>query len=212
MSFTIQNRRRGSGLFKRIANRAINLVAKPDVPGFPGEFHSVLKVPNKGLKRASYCGPNTQLLKRLKRGDKPLTPVDQVCMRHDAAYFNLDKLGLSKMRDMDILAQATRDDNKFLHRIAKIRNTGKDSRFNTIQPEVGIKAKLALENLGILKRTSFISSEEGTPEEKAFVKRRVQELKQSGFGNVAESDLFDVELPPPLPEDPLRRLRRRLKN
>jgi len=38
------------------------------------------------LQRLQYCGPGTQLEKRLARGDPGLTPLDRQCKEHDIAY------------------------------------------------------------------------------------------------------------------------------
>ena len=34
----------------------------------------------------SYCGPNTRLRERLKRGDRGINALDKKCLEHDIAY------------------------------------------------------------------------------------------------------------------------------
>lgn len=54
-------------------------------PGFPGEKHLVLPTKS-GLTRANFCGPGTNLMARLKRGDRGVSEVDTACSRHDMLY------------------------------------------------------------------------------------------------------------------------------
>lgn len=39
-----------------------------------------------------YCGPGTQLAKRLARGDRGINPLDEACLEHDKAYSLNSKL------------------------------------------------------------------------------------------------------------------------
>lgn len=55
----------GSGVFDRVIN---NLPVELHLPGY------------------QYCGPGTQLQKRLARGDLGLNSLDQACKEHDIAY------------------------------------------------------------------------------------------------------------------------------
>ena len=43
----------------------------------PAELH---------LPGYSYCGPNTRLKERLRRGDRGINPLDRKCLDHDIAY------------------------------------------------------------------------------------------------------------------------------
>jgi len=38
----------------------------------------------------NFCGPGTELKKRLARGDKPINDLDAACMIHDIAYADSD--------------------------------------------------------------------------------------------------------------------------
>ena len=57
-------------------------------------------------KKYNYCGPNTNLRKRLnpdktpKDFSKPVNKVDEICMRHDIAYEEADK-GIGTRHDAD---------------------------------------------------------------------------------------------------------------
>lgn len=54
-------------------------------PGFPGEAHVVLNTPH-GLTRANFCGPGTQIVKRVRRGDRGVNQIDTACEKHDLLY------------------------------------------------------------------------------------------------------------------------------
>ena len=43
-------------------------------PGFAGEKHAILKLPNGKYGVGNYIGPGTQIIQRLKRGDPASTP------------------------------------------------------------------------------------------------------------------------------------------
>lgn len=54
----------------------------------PAELH---------LPGYNFCGPNTQLEKRLARGDKGINPLDDACLEHDKVYANTsDKKDISE--------------------------------------------------------------------------------------------------------------------
>lgn len=61
--------RRGRGLFGDIVNKAIDIL--------PFELH---------IPGYQYCGPGTNLSKRLKRGDVGINKLDSACKIHDIAY------------------------------------------------------------------------------------------------------------------------------
>lgn len=56
----------GKGIFNKIINK---LPFELHIPGY------------------QYCGPGTNLKKRLNRGDKGINPLDQACREHDIFYF-----------------------------------------------------------------------------------------------------------------------------
>lgn len=58
-------RRRGAGLLNTLINK---LPFELHIPGY------------------QFCGPGTQLRKRLTRGDRGINPLDSACREHDIAY------------------------------------------------------------------------------------------------------------------------------
>ena len=112
-------------------------------PSFKGELHSILKLPNGKLGVASYQGPNTNLIERLKRKDPPRTATDAVSKQHDIHY---------------ALATTTEDirnaDKIMSKKIEKIAQEKKDHPININQARL-ITAKMVGEDLGLIKDTAF---------------------------------------------------------
>lgn len=102
--------------------------------GESGELHAILQTPE-GLKKANYMGPGTQLIKRLKRGDKPLTPADKVSLGHDIQY---------------TLAQTPEDireaDTIMKRDLGRLLKKGKETTLNVAQGQL-IKVKNLAENI-----------------------------------------------------------------
>jgi len=161
-------------------------------PGFPGERHAMLKLPNGKMGVGNYIGPGTNLAARLKRGDPPRTAVDEVAKAHDIRY------GLASTED-DISAA----DDKMLRAVKGIADRKGDSRFNIAQANL-IKLKKYGESLGVLKRDAFsgdLSKNAELPtSDIAAMKTALVPLEQKGYGKKA----------PPKPKDPAYRLRKRL--
>lgn len=126
-----------------------------------------------GLERASYMGPNTNLTKRLKQNSQPKGYSDKVSQAHDIRY------GLSSN-----VGDIRKADNKFLKSLEKAKNEKLDYKFNIIQGDVGIKAKIFLEDrLGV--KPEFFTDfgiEKLTNEEINLYKDKLKELEQQGFG------------------------------
>lgn len=77
------SRQRGSGLISTLANAAGAVINKT-IDLLPIELH----VP-KGINSFyQFCGPGTDLKKRLARGDKGVNKLDSYCKEHDIAYAN----------------------------------------------------------------------------------------------------------------------------
>jgi len=105
-----------------------------------GESHGLLRLPNGKFQFANYMGPGTQLIRRLKRGDPGLTPVDRLAKVHDIDYS---------------LATTPQDvrkaDKVFIKGIKKARKQG-ESTFNIRQAQL-LVPKAAYER--ITGRTLF---------------------------------------------------------
>lgn len=98
------------------------------------EYHAFLQTPE-GIKRANFMGPGTELIKRLKRGDKPVSPADMVSLAHDIQYT------LAKT-PMDI----RKADNIMKRDLGRLAKKGEEYMFNIAQGQL-IKIKNLAEDL-----------------------------------------------------------------
>ena len=135
-----------------------------------GEKHGVLILPNGKIGRANYMGPGTNLLKRLKRGDKPRTEMDELSRAHDIRYD---------------LAKSQKDieeaDEIFIRGAKKIRKEKKDNILNTYVGQVPIQAKLFAEKKGLIK-PMFKQSPEQTKEDEAIMRATLKDAIKKGYG------------------------------
>ena len=56
-----------------------------------------------GHKKYNYCGPSTDLTKRLERGDKGIKRLNEVCKQHDIDYDNSDTLADKHIADQKMI-------------------------------------------------------------------------------------------------------------
>ncbi len=75
---------------------------------YKGEKHAWLFT-TKGVQRANYCGPGTQLERRLKQGDTPVSNMDAICQRHDIAYANAYSAKEIRAADNQMLSEMDQD-------------------------------------------------------------------------------------------------------
>ena len=140
-------------------------------PGFAGEKHAILKLPNGKYGVANYMGPGTHLEARLRRGDPPRTLSDKVAMAHDSRY------GLAKSQ-----ADVAAADRKMIAKLKQIEKTGGDSRWNTQLGMRPIQAKLHAERLGLVKPGTIASFGDVKAGDRALVASKLRALEQEGFG------------------------------
>ena len=224
-----QHEQGGSGLFGDMVRQAYtqytsplgtmvrNAIPASDVnarPGFPGEKHGILKLPNGTYGVANYLGPGTHLVERLKRGDPPRTLVDKTAKAHDIRYF--------QSQDVDDIRRA---DVKMMQSLADIQMRGADSVWNINQGKL-IGAKMVGEDLGLLKRDAFSgdfkANASTVQENKALFDSNLQALEQEGYGMLLPGDMLKMQMlkelsrqkpsgkrkrqPPPSPDEAVRHL------
>lgn len=80
---------RGGGIISSVVNKAIDLL--------PLELH---------LPGYNYCGPGTNLSKRLSRGDKGINPLDEACKIHDIAYSRFSDSENRRQADKQLASKA----------------------------------------------------------------------------------------------------------
>lgn len=109
-------------------------------PGFVGEQHLVLNTPH-GLTRANFCGPRTQLMKRLNRGDVGVNQIDVACNKHDLLYH------FAKTKE-DI----RRADEIMINEVSKVTDSGGVQKAII---KAGIRAKTLGEDVGLFSAETF---------------------------------------------------------
>jgi len=143
-------------------------------PGFAGEKHAILKLPNGKYGVGNYIGPGTHLVERLKRGDPPRTEVDKVAQAHDIRYFQAKDVG-------DI----RKADNIMMNKVNEIQRNRGDAPQNIAQAKL-IRAKVLGENLGILKRDAFsgnfADNAKAAQANKGMADAKLSTLSQAGYG------------------------------
>lgn len=116
-----------------------------------------------------YCGPGTQLQKRLARGDVPKNKLDNYCKEHDIKY--------SKFKDADNRNKA----DKILEKQALERYHAKDSSLGEKMASLGVtavmKAKRKL-GMGMKKQKCKTKKGKGIKKNK---KRIIKIPKRGGF-------------------------------
>jgi hypothetical protein len=159
---------------------ALNLLPSSDEksrPKFVGEKHAILRLPNGKTGIANWCGPKTQVIKRLKRNDPPRTYVDKICKAHDVRY-------MASGGDPAKIRQAD------LYMINKIREAEKKKLDRPVNLKVArwaIQGKNLAEDLGVMKEGSYGITKENydklSPSDRALIESTRQSLSQQGFGS-----------------------------
>lgn len=121
---------------------------------FEGENHGVLWVPGKGFERANFMGPGTNILARIKRGDRGKTAIDKISHLHDIDY----TLASGTARtDAEQIRLAREADERMIRSGWKAFKDGKENAFNLVEGAGLIKAKNLLEDWKILSPKKFLS-------------------------------------------------------
>lgn len=139
-------------------------------PGFAGEAHAILKLPNGKNGVANYMGPNTNIIERIKRGDPGRTEVDKVSKAHDIRY--------AKAKTFDDIRNA---DNIMIREVNQIAQNKSDNPRNIFVARA-IAGKVKLEDMGLLKKDAFsgdLSKKKLSSENDALL---TTALNQQGYG------------------------------
>lgn len=138
---------------------------------YPGENHAIVRLPNKKYGRANYTGPGTQIVKRLRRGDKPRVLSDKVSKAHDIRYG---------------LAQNTSDvrkaDQTMLRKLRQLEREGTDELANILPAKVGIRGKVLAEDFSLLSRDAFVDYKPLSSGDRALMEQNLSKLEQEGYG------------------------------
>ena len=103
---------------------------------YPNELHQPMWVDGK-IKIASFSGPRTNLIQRLKDGDKPISYTDEVSKLHDIMY---QRASASKTRDemRDLKSKA---DDIMLKFLEKGKEKKLDNKINIGIARLGISGR-----------------------------------------------------------------------
>ena len=120
-------------------------------PGFKGERHTILKLPNGKMGIANYAGPGTHIIERLQRGDPPRTYTDKVSRIHDIKYAlsTYENTQKEQLRDIRLA------DDEMVKSLYKAREKNKDNLYNIMIGMRLIQGKKMLEDVGVIKKNTF---------------------------------------------------------
>lgn len=96
----------------------------------------------------NWCGPGT----KINQAGQPINQVDSHCMTHDYEYDALAR-NKNKISQNDFDRMIRESDQKL---VSSIEKSGQ-SDLGALMSKWGIKGKMALEDLGILRRDQFIT-------------------------------------------------------
>lgn len=115
----MKRRRQGCGLVGRVLNRIVDAL--------PVELH---------LPGYRFCGPGTQLSKRLARGEHGINELDEACREHDIAYSQYKDNERRRIADRILAGKAWKR--------VKAWNSGLSERAYAASVLAAMKAKAAL--------------------------------------------------------------------
>lgn len=146
------------------------------VPLFEGEQHSPLIVNGK-MRVARFVGPGTQIIKRIKRGDKPLTETDAVAELHDINY--------SLSSNLDDVRNA---DLRMINKLKEIEQKKLDNKLNILAGKKAIETKVWLEDKGLLDKNKFFDNNLSSlsSDDKQLLENKRNELIQQGYGIISK--------------------------
>lgn len=155
----------GGGWYDKIANKLFGANLKD------GEIHAPLYTKD-GWKFGSYIGPGTSVYDNILKGKAPVSDVDRVAQAHDIRYSNA--------RSPEDVRKA---DLKMVGKLNDIQKNKSDSKFNIYMGKIPIKAKMFLEDMGLMKKGSF-SSQKGISDkdEAKVLGNKLKELEALGYG------------------------------
>lgn len=167
--------KKGRSIGESLLAKASNLFPSSDENAadvFPGEFHAIVKLPNGKYGRASYSGPGTRIVERLKRGDKPRVLSDKVSQAHDIRY----ALATDE-------AAVRRADQIYVAKMKQLSREGLDSAVNIQPAQRAIQAKMVAEDFSLLSRDKFIDLDyKPSVGDRVLLNTKIGQLAQEGYG------------------------------
>tara|TARA_R110000796_G_scaffold4086_3_gene15583 strand:- start:5081 stop:5713 length:633 start_codon:yes stop_codon:yes gene_type:complete len=148
--------------------------------GYEGEAHSLVKLGRGRWGLASFLGPGSAILERLRRDgvDSYRTPTDAGAEMHDMMYYLAQE---APTREQQIKLVREADE----HMIKTMKIIKKDKLDYPINIALGlrlIQAKIHGENLGALQKASFSGiMKKHPPADVKLVKKSIEYLKKLGY-------------------------------
>jgi hypothetical protein len=140
---------------------------------FEGERHAPLILPDGSVEFGNWIGPGTQVIKRLRRGDKPKTATDRIAMRHDLDY--------TIARNVDDIRRA---DQRMIESLNRLQAENGDHPLNIFAGKKAIESKVYLEDKGLLSKEAYAGGFQNLSyEEKYLVQSKINELEQMDLLN-----------------------------
>jgi len=155
----------GFGTVIDTVNKGLDAVfpqAKESIPLFPGERHAK-KLKDGEIINYGYLGPNTRVLERLARGDKPIDKLDELARSHDISYTKVFKKKLEKGIKVS-KKEVQNADKTFVDGVN--RNKSENPMLAKVIGPI-FKAKKIAEDIGVLSHTAFFDSTTGN----GFIKK-----------------------------------------
>jgi hypothetical protein len=166
------------------ATRLRNAIPSSDSnarPGFKGETHMIMALPNHKFGVANYMGPGTHIIERVKRGDPGRVPSDTVAKRHDIDY-TVAALTKDPVARQSLVRAA---DIHMINTLKKIKANKVDKGMNIQAGMKLIQAKILAEKIGLLKEGKFSGPYvPQTAADTTLLMDAQKELEQKGFGGV----------------------------
>ena len=156
----------GDGAYDWIANNVFGANLKD------GEIHAPMYTKD-GFKFGSFIGPGTDVYGGIRRGAKPVGKVDKTAKLHDIMFT------LAQNPD-DVRAA----DLRMVRNLDRIQKEKGDYKFNIYMGKLPIKAKMKLEDWGILRKGSFskMQGDKVSKENRELLEREKAKLTQEGYG------------------------------
>lgn len=140
---------------------------KKEKEGYGLIDYIVNRLPEIHIPGYQYCGPGTQLEKRLARGDPGVNPLDRACKLHDIAYSTVQNSKGRRQADKNLVTQAL---PRIYSRDAKL---GERAAALLVSGLIG--AKIGLSKIGL-----GIDSRAGERKRRKSKKMKIMQRQRSG--------------------------------
>ena len=150
---------------------------------YVGEKHAILQLPNGKYGMANYMGPNTELIKRLKRngGDPARGNADKSSKAHDIRFALAQGADTKEQQIKEI----RRADNKMISALNRVSDNKSDSRFNIELGRKLIQGKVLAEEAGLMKKGSFGGDlKKLSKEDRELLMKNEAILEMEGYGKM----------------------------